>query len=369
MGEKDQEIHDSVKQYYGQTLTSNQDLKTNACCTADAMPSHLRKILADIHPEIQDKFYGCGSPIPPQLTDKRILDLGCGTGRDCYLLSKLVGQNGSVIGVDMTKEQLDVAIRHQDYHREKFGFNKSNVTFKLGRIENLKDLSIADNSLDAVISNCVINLSPNKDQVFSEIFRVLKPGGELYFSDVFSTRRIPKALAVDPILLGECLGGAMYIEDFRRALANLGYLDYRVVSQSTLSVEDTDVYAKLKNYNFLSLTVRVFKLPLEDKREDYGHSAVYLGNHRGDPNNFLLDEQFNFPKGDKIPICGNTAVILRESRYATSFEVTGDRSNHYGLYPHQIDNNTAVEKKPLRLLQLNQTIPRWAENTKEGTKS
>lgn len=122
------------------------------------------------------------------------MDLGCGTGRDCYLASAMVGKNGQVIGIDMTDEQLEVANKHKEYHREAFGLGKSNVDFRKGVIEDLKSSGLEDNSVDVVISNCVINLSASKEQVFKEIWRVLKPGGELYFSDVFSDRRIPQYL-------------------------------------------------------------------------------------------------------------------------------------------------------------------------------
>lgn len=106
---------ESVQQYYGKILASTQDLQTSACCTAEAMPAHLRPLLADIHDEVQAKFYGCGSPIPSELEGCTVLDLGSGSGRDCYLLSRLVGEHGRVIGVDITVEQLAVARRHVDW--------------------------------------------------------------------------------------------------------------------------------------------------------------------------------------------------------------------------------------------------------------
>ena len=134
------DIHLDVRRYYGEVLQSSQDLKTGACCTADAMPWHLRGLMADLHPEIVDRFYGCGSPIPPALEGMTVLDLGCGTGRDAYLLSRLVGEQGRVIGVDMTPEQLEVARRHQDWHRERYGHAASNVRFVEGYIEDLQRL-------------------------------------------------------------------------------------------------------------------------------------------------------------------------------------------------------------------------------------
>ena len=152
---------ESVKEYYGKVLDSNKDLKTSACCTAEAMPMHLRPFLKDIHPEVQDKFYGCGSPIPPELSGRSVLDLGSGTGRDCFLLSRLVGENGNVVGVDMTEEQLAVARKHLPWHTERYGYKAPNIEFKQGYIEDLETAGIKSNSLDLVVSNCVLNLSPD----------------------------------------------------------------------------------------------------------------------------------------------------------------------------------------------------------------
>jgi len=167
---------ENVKEYYDKTLQSSKDLATNACCTDD-IPAEHREILKKIAPEIIAQYYGCGSPHPPALSGRKSLDLGCGTGRDVYLLSNLVGETGHVTGIDMTDSQLETAIKYQDFHRDAFGFSESNVTFKKGYIEDLSSAGIADNSLDLVVSNCVINLSPSKDRVYREIFRVLKPGG------------------------------------------------------------------------------------------------------------------------------------------------------------------------------------------------
>ena len=115
-----QKTFDQIKDYYGKVLQSSADLQTSACCSAEALPPDVRKILAEIHPEVKDRFYGCGSPFPPALEGRTVLDLGCGSGRDVYLLSKLVGSNGHVIGVDMTEEQLAVAEKHLAYHTDKF---------------------------------------------------------------------------------------------------------------------------------------------------------------------------------------------------------------------------------------------------------
>ena len=199
------EIIENVKEYYGKVLDGTKDLKTKACCCGSALPKQVKEALALIDDEIVTHYYGCGSPIPDLLDGMTVLDLGCGTGRDVYVAAKLVGEKGHVIGVDMTQEQLDIALRHAEAQYKRFGYKSSNVTFKKGYIEDLKSLGLADNSVDVVISNCVINLSPYKEEVFKEIWRVLKPGGELYFSDVFTDRRIPAALYADPVLHGECI--------------------------------------------------------------------------------------------------------------------------------------------------------------------
>ncbi len=324
------EISETVQHYYGQVLQSSQDLKTSACCSIESMPVHLKPLLANLHPEVLARFYGCGSPLPPVLQGKTVLDLGCGSGRDCYLLSQLVGADGRVLGVDMTTEQLEVAFRHQEWHARLFGF--ANVDFLQGHIEDLSTVGIADNSIDVVVSNCVINLSPQKSQVLAEIFRVLKPGGELYFSDVFADRRIPSHLRHDPVLLGECLGGALYWEDFRRILYDLGCPDVRIVKQNSISLDDPEVAAKIGMVNFRSVTVRAFKLALEDRCEDFGQVACYLGTIAEHPHAFDLDDHHHFETGRPLRVCGNTADMLAASRYAPHFQVLGDKSRHFGLF-------------------------------------
>ncbi|MCX7100837.1 MAG: methyltransferase domain-containing protein [Methylobacter sp.] len=324
------EISESIRHYYGQVLQTSNDLKTSACCSIDAMPGHLKSMLSNLHPEVLERFYGCGSPLPPALQGKTVLDLGCGSGRDCYLLSKLVGPTGRVIGVDMTPEQLEVAVRHRDWHAERFGY--SNIEFLHGHIENLTAIGIEDNSIDVVISNCVINLSPEKPKVLAEIFRVLKPGGELYFSDVFADRRIPAFLRQDPVLLGECLGGALYWEDFRRILHELGCPDVRVTKQNPISLNDPEVAAKIGMVKFSSVTVSAFKLPLEDRCEDYGQVACYLGTIPEHLHTFDLDEHHHFETGRPLRVCGNTADMLSASRYAEHFQVVSEKSCHFGLF-------------------------------------
>jgi ubiquinone/menaquinone biosynthesis C-methylase UbiE len=322
-----------VKEYYGKVLQNSNDLKTSACCTTESLPQYQKEILKVIEDEILTRFYGCGSPIPLALEGKTILDLGCGTGRDAFLASKLAGPDGQVIGIDMTEEQLEVAKRNTGKQMAAFGFDEPNVSFRTGYIEDLATAGIEDNSVDVVISNCVINLSPKKKQVFSEIFRVLKPGGELYFSDVFADRRIPVELQNDPVLYGECLSGAMYIEDFRRMLKEYNCLDYRVVSKSKISLDNPEIEEKVGQINFYSLTIRAFKLDsLEDICEDYGQVVIYKGTISHAPHRFELDDHHLFETGKPMLVCGNTAAMLEETRFTDHFKVMGDKTVHYGAF-------------------------------------
>ncbi len=326
------QMHSEVSTYYGEHLNSSADLRTSACCDPDSVSERLKPLLARIDDEILTKFYGCGSPIPYDLAGCTVLDLGCGTGRDCYLLSQLVGPDGSVIGVDMTPEQLAVARRHLERQMDIFEYEKPNVSFQLGFMEDLGAINIADNSIDVVVSNCVINLSPDKESVFREIFRVLRPGGELYFSDVFADRRVPLELADDRVLIGECLAGAMYIEDFRRLLSALGYKDFRNVSESGIELLDDEIIAKAGMIDFRSMTVRAFKCDFEDICENYGHVVRYLGTMTECPHVFNLDDHHAFHAGLPVPVCGNTARMLSETRYARHFQVDGDFSTHFGSF-------------------------------------
>lgn len=325
-------IHDSVRDYYGETLTSSADLRTTACCSTSAMPDHLRETAKMLHPEVTERFYGCGSPIPDALEGATVLDLGCGTGRDVYLLSRLVGEHGRVIGVDMTAAQLEVAERHRDYHADKFGHAHSNVEFLAGDLANLDTLGIADNTVDLIVSNCVLNLVPDKPRAFAQIMRVLKPGGELYFSDVFADRRLPTELMDDPVLLGECLAGALYVEDFRRLLANLGVDDARICARNPIALSDKAVAQRIGFAHFESITWRAFKLPLEDRCEDYGQVATYLGSLTGHVHSFDLDDHHHFETGRPERVCGNTADMLGSSRYAAHFRIDGTKQRHFGLF-------------------------------------
>lgn len=326
------QTHESVREYYGKVLGKSEDLQTSACCVAESPPAWLRAPLSHIHDDVMSRFYGCGFPLGEAVKGCTVLDLGCGTGRDVYLFSQLVGPEGFVHGVDMTREQLDVAERTVGWHTERFGYAKANVAFHEGFIEELK--GIEDGSVDLVVSNCVLNLSPRKDLVLKETYRVLKPGGEMLFSDVFADRRLPAWMMEDPVLLGECLGGALYLGDFQSLARATGFLDPRSLTRSPIAIQSDEVRAKTGAASFESITWRLFKLPeLEDRCEDYGQIATYTTPIPEVGPLFRLDDHHVFELGRPERVCGNTASMLADSRLGSHFTVTGDRSQHFGLFP------------------------------------
>ena len=339
--------HLEVQDYYGKEIVKSEDLKTNACCTLSPPPKYIREIISQVHPEVLEKYYGCGLTIPKKLEGMKILDLGSGSGRDCFITSKLVGQEGEVIGIDMTREQLDIANKHIDYHTEKFGFRYANVKFLQGNIETLDQLDIEPESFDIIISNCVINLATDKSKVLKDAYNLLKPGGEMYFSDVYCDRRIPRALQEDKVLWGECLSGAMYWNDFLKASRNAGFTDPRTMESRPISIENEELEEKVGNLKFFSVTYRLFKIDgLEEDCEDYGQAVAYRGTIPGRPNSFDLDNHHSFEKGKIESVCGNTYLMLKATRFADDFEFYGNFDTHYGIFegcggamPFTLDNS------------------------------
>ena len=326
-------MNEAVQEYYGKTLQGSSDLKTDACCTTNGIPGYLKKMMANVHDEVSARYYGCGLVMPQALAGMRILDLGSGSGRDCYILSQLVGEDGYVVGVDMTVEQLQVANRHLDWHQQRFGFARSNVEFHQGYIEKLDELELEDESFDIIVSNCVINLSPDKEAVLKQAYRLLKPGGELYFSDVYADRRVDQVLVDDPVLYGECLSGALYWNDFHNLAKKAGFLDPRLVEDRPLGIDNEEIALRIGHIRFFSATYRLLKIEgLETHCENYGQAVIYQGGIEHSEQAFLLDQHHLIEKGRMFPVCGNTWRMLQQSRFAPYFEFYGNTETHYGIF-------------------------------------
>ena len=321
------------QEYYGEVLQGSKDLKTDACTMEDMPAPHILEALANVHPEVKAHYYGCGLVAPAAIEGARILDLGSGSGQDAFVLAQLVGPTGEVVGVDVTPQQLAIANEHSEWHRERFGYEDSNVRFIEGDIEALAELDLEAGSFDIIVSNCVINLVADKAKVFAAAHALLKPGGEMYFSDVYCDRRVPAHLLEDPVLHGECLSGALYWGDFLREAKAAGFADPRLVKDRPLGIGDAAIAEKLDGIQFISGTYRLFKLDgLEPECEDYGQAVIYKGGVVGEERVFTLDNKHVIEKGRVFPVCGNSWLMLAETRFAEHFEFIGNFDQHFGVF-------------------------------------
>lgn len=323
----------NAQDYYGKVLGSSEDLRTDACTTTAAPPPHVRRALGRVHPEVSDRYFGCGLIAPEGMQGMRVLDLGCGAGRDVYVLAQLAGESGAVVGIDATAEQLAVARRHGEWHRKKFDYERSNVSFVLGDITKLDCLGLDPASFDIIVSNCAINLVEDKASVFTAAHRLLKPGGEFYFSDVYADRRVPGALRADPVLHGECLAGALYWNDFLGLARAARFRDPRLVADRPLAILDVSVQDAIGAIRFFSATYRLFNIhELEQACEDFGQAVVYRGHLPEAPDCFVLDKHHRFEANKVVPVCGNTWRMLAETRFGRHFDFIGDFAKHFGLF-------------------------------------
>ncbi|KAL1789139.1 arsenite methyltransferase [Sigmodon hispidus] len=284
------------------------------------VPKYIREALKNVHENITSRYYGCGLVVPEHLENCQILDLGCGSGRDCYVLSQLVGEKGHVTGIDMTRVQVEVAKTYLDYHMENFGFQAPNVTFIHSCIEKLAEAGVQKESYDIVISNCVINLVPDKEQVLREVYRVLKYGGELYFSDVYASLEVPEDIKSHKVLWGECLGGALYWKDLAIIAQRIGFCPPRLVTANMITVQNKELESLLGDCRFVSATFRLFKLPKTEPAKR--RQVVYKGGITGHEKELLFDANFTFKEGEVVDVDGETAAVLRNSRFAQDFLFT-----------------------------------------------
>jgi arsenite methyltransferase len=222
--EKPTDVRSVVRQHYGEAAARFQPKASSGCgCSKDPVELSASKLYPaseiDTLPEdVTGLSMGCGDPITlaSLKPGQTVLDLGSGGGIDCFMAAKKVGETGHVIGVDMTAEMLEKARTNQ----AKLGFR--NVEFRLGEIENLP---VADNTVDVIISNCVINLSPDKPQVFREAYRVLKPGGKLALSDIVTDGPLPKVVQDNLSAWAGCVSGALDLKEYIADLEEAGFTD------------------------------------------------------------------------------------------------------------------------------------------------
>ncbi|MDQ7785366.1 MAG: DUF5714 domain-containing protein [Desulfomonilaceae bacterium] len=233
--------------------------------------------LAFIPDEAKARMYGCGSPIAEAGLKKgeTLVDLGSGTGVECFLAAREVGALGRAIGIDMTDAMLDIARRSQEHVRRQLGYE--NTEFRKGFLEAVP---LKDSTADVIISNCVVNLSHDKRRVFSEILRVLKPGGRLVISDVVAEEDPPLTVRGDHQLIGECIGGALVQDYLFSLLRDVGFVNADIIKRFP--------YREIQGHRFYSLTFRAYKPSAEERTR-----LVYAGPFKA----VITDDGRILPKG------------------------------------------------------------------------
>ncbi len=226
------QIHEVIQSRYGAIASRSQssccgsdnDAGDDCGCESEKVQLYDEAMLADLPVDVTGLSLGCGDPVTIAALNagETVVDLGSGGGIDCFLAAKQVGESGHVIGVDMTTEMLEKA------NQNKANMGVTNVEFRRGQIE---DLPVEDNSVDVVMSNCVINLSPHKAAVFAEAFRVLKPGGRVAVSDIVTEGDFSDELRADTARWAECVTGAIDVEEYTGLMREAGFVNIRVADK------------------------------------------------------------------------------------------------------------------------------------------
>ncbi len=250
----DDKVKDYVKKRYGEIAKNNKSCCSSSCCSSSENISEIigysKKELADI-PKEAILGLGCGNPVALAglKEGETVLDLGSGAGIDVFLASKRIGASGKVIGVDMTKDM----IKKADSLAKERGYK--NVEFRLGEIE---DLPVEDCSIDVVISNCVINLCPDKKRAFSEIFRVLRNGGRLMISDLVTSGELPREVKSSFDAWAGCIAGALERDNYLNIIREVGFLDIKIVNETSYTVDvSKDLEGKIVSINIEAHKVSV----------------------------------------------------------------------------------------------------------------
>ena len=310
------------------------------CCPVE----YNAEYLAVIPQEVIDRDYGCGDPSKYLRAGETVLDLGSGTGKICFIAAQIVGAEGKVIGVDMTDEMLDVARRNAPVVAEKIGY--ANVEFRKGRIQDLaldlekldqqlqrspitnaasflaadelaqelrvKHPLVASDSIDVVVSNCVLNLvePKSKRQLFEEIFRVLRKGGRAVISDIVSDELVPEDLQGDPELWSGCISGALTEEGFLSAFENAGFYGIQILKR------DGNPWRTVQGIEFRSVTIEAFK-GKQGQCFERNQAVVY----RGPFKEVLDDDNHRMERGKRYAVCDKTYNLYRKAPYQQFFEL------------------------------------------------
>ncbi len=335
------DVHRAVRERY---TKGAREPDAELCCPVEYDP----KYLSAIPPEVLERDYGCGDPSRYVYPGETVLDLGCGSGKICFIASQVVGPAGRVIGIDMTSEMLEVARRNSSIVAEEIGYG--NVEFLRGRIQDLaldvelldRELAarpaasadafleaglraeelrrsrplIRDSSIDAVVSNCVLNLVPAADRprLFAEIHRVLRPGGRAVISDIVSDEPVPQHLQEDAELWSGCVSGAFTEEAFLAAFDEAGFYGMRIRERQG------DPWRSVEGIEFRSTTVEAFK-GKEGPCLERLQAVVYKGPFR----EVLDDDGHRIERGKRYAVCDKTFRLLGREPYAGHFDLIEPR--------------------------------------------
>ena len=328
----------------GRYSLAAQAQEAELCCPVDYDPRYLEAI----PPEVLERDYGCGDPSRHLKPGETVLDLGSGTGKICFIASQVVGAQGRVIGVDLTPEMLEVARDNAPRVAERVGYG--NVEFRRGRIQDLAlDLDllegalrerpvataddflaleeltvelrrtrpmVAEDSVDVVVSNCVLNLvaTSEKRRLFGEIHRVLRRGGRAVISDIVSDEEVPEEMQGDPELWSGCISGAMTEESFLTAFEDAGFYGIRMLERQS------EPWRTVEGIEFRSLTVEAFK-GKEGPCFERLQSVVY----RGPFKEVLDDDDHRMERGKRYAVCDKTYQLYRQAPYREYFELIEPR--------------------------------------------
>lgn len=336
-------VESAVRDRYSEAAQTKVDA---LCCPID----YDQRFLKAIPKEILERDYGCGDPSRHLQPGETVLDLGSGAGKICFIASQVVGPGGRVIGVDMNDNMLRLARQHQNAFGDTIGHH--NVEFRKGRIQDLAlDLErldaelkarpidsadaflaaetiaeelrvrhplVANDSVDVVVSNCVLNLvdSKAKAQLFDEIFRVLKKGGRAVISDIVSDEEVPAEMQSDPELWSGCISGAFTEEGFLRAFAEAGFYGIRILKL------DPTPWRTVQGIEFRSLTVEALKGKQGDCF-DRNQAVIYKGPFK----EVLDDDNHRMERGRRYAVCDKTYQLFQKAPYRDSFEFIDPRNS------------------------------------------